>query len=147
LSRTQGRRGFTLLEVTIVVLCLALMATIIVPHVGGAARNAREAVLRADLYRLRLAIETFRAHVGGQPRRLTDLLRISPPSRACLPPDGRLITVLPGTYHGPYLTTPDGGLPVDPVTRARDWVYDRGTGHVRSAATGLGSDGTYYGTW
>jgi prepilin-type N-terminal cleavage/methylation domain-containing protein len=53
--------GFTLVELLIVVIILAVLAAIIVPQFSSATIDAKEAALDANLARVRSAIELFQA--------------------------------------------------------------------------------------
>lgn len=144
LPRPPRRSGLTLIEVLIVIVVVAILAMIVVPAAMGAGREARETALRADLHKLRSAIEVFRADMGGHPGKLDHLVRVKAVDECRLPPDGREVECPESSYRGPYLTTPDGLLPIDPLTGARDWQYDKRTGKVRSNAPGTAADGTLY---
>jgi prepilin-type N-terminal cleavage/methylation domain-containing protein len=60
-NRREGRRGFTLVEILIVVMILGILATIIVPQMSNASKEARENSLKDDLRYLRTQIAVFRA--------------------------------------------------------------------------------------
>ena len=147
LGRTRRERGFTMIEMLIVLIVVAILAMIVVPRLMGAGRAAREARLRADLRALRSAVQVFRADMGGHPSKLDDLLRHTPPKKCSVPPDGDQIECLPTGFRGPYLTTPDGQLPVDAISGEGDWKYDKRAGHVTSKAKETGLDGTPYSSW
>ena len=60
--------GFTLVELLIVVIILAVLAAIIVPQFSSATIDAQEAALDANLARVRSAIELYQAqHAGAYP--------------------------------------------------------------------------------
>jgi prepilin-type N-terminal cleavage/methylation domain-containing protein len=66
--RRQIQAGFTLVELLIVVIILAVLAAIIVPQFSSATLDAKEAALDANLARMRSAIELFQAqHSGDYP--------------------------------------------------------------------------------
>jgi prepilin-type N-terminal cleavage/methylation domain-containing protein len=58
--------GFTLVELLIVVIILAVLAAIIVPQFSSATKDAELAALDANLARLRAAIELYQAQHGGK---------------------------------------------------------------------------------
>lgn len=67
-SRWSGRRAFSLLEVLIVVLIIAMLGALVVPQFSSAARSAKESSLRDDLNYLRSQILVYRAqHQGISP--------------------------------------------------------------------------------
>jgi len=57
--------GFTLVELLIVVIILAVLAAIIVPQFSSATIDAQEAALDANLARMRSAVELFHAQHGS----------------------------------------------------------------------------------
>ena len=124
------RRGFTLLELLLVMLLLALLASLAVPVVTQSIVRARESALRADLQALRKAIDDFHADNGAYPKELDELVKKR------------------------YLRR----IPPDPVTDRRDtWVLVRaeeektlqasGIVDVRSGATEQARDGSYFKDW
>ena len=64
--KTNIQRGFTLVELLIVVIILAILAAIIIPQFSSATIDAQEAALDADLNGLRSAIELYRVQHGGK---------------------------------------------------------------------------------
>ena len=140
--RPGGQSGLTLLEILVVILVIAVLAAIAIPRVMPSKRGAKEAALVADLHKLRTAITLFQAHTGTYPQTLTDLIAVTPPATG-LDDQGDLVSIMPETYKGPYLVTPDGGLPHDPITGAADWLYvttPPDVGRVCSAASGTTLD-------
>jgi len=61
------RRGFTLLEVVVVLLILGLLAALVAPQVLGRADDARHAKAAADLAALTHALERHRLAAGAYP--------------------------------------------------------------------------------
>ncbi len=61
----RNRRGFTLAELLIVVIILAILAAIIVPQFSSATVDAQESALDANLTGMRSAIELYRAQHGA----------------------------------------------------------------------------------
>ena len=59
------RNGFTLIEVLIVVVILAVLAATIIPQFTDSTKDAQESVLLTNLKILRTQIQVYRAHHGG----------------------------------------------------------------------------------
>ena len=61
------RRGFTLIEILIVVVILGILAAVVVPQFTNAADDANDAAVRTQLQTLRGQIELYRAQIGSDP--------------------------------------------------------------------------------
>lgn len=72
--RLTGRRGFTLIELMIVMTIVGILASIAVPNYQWSLIRAREAVLRENLYGIRSAIDQFHADQGKYPDALSELV-------------------------------------------------------------------------
>jgi len=68
-------RGFTLLELIIVMVVIGLLVAIAVPSYRDATDRAKEAVLAENLYRMREAIDEYYTDKGHYPLSLQDLVR------------------------------------------------------------------------
>jgi general secretion pathway protein G len=121
------RRGFTLIEMLVVMAIVALLLTIAAPRYFGQVDGAKEAVLRQNLRLTREVIGHFYADHGRYPDSLGELVERR------------------------YLQQ----LPIDPITdSATTWeiedVPPPTKGHVynlRSGAMGSGRNGTPYAQW
>ena len=127
LARIRSTRGFTLIELVVVMSLIVLLATIGLSAYQSSVRRGREAVLREDLFRMRDAIDQYYADKGKYPESLDALASEK------------------------YLRS----LPVDPITESNaTWVIvppdDPKKGAVydiKSGAQGNASDGKPYSEW
>jgi general secretion pathway protein G len=131
-SRSTSR-GFTLLELMVVLTLLLILATLSVPIFQLAIVHAREAVLKDDLYTLRKLIDEFTLDKQHPPTTLEELVDAG------------------------YLR---GGVPVDPFTGSNEtWRTDveevplnpsqsaSGIVDVHSGSDAIALDGTPYSSW
>lgn len=150
----RSRGGFTILEVLVTILIVTILATMVIPHIVNAAKEAKEANLRSTLQELRNAIAIFHSHTGGYPAQLEDLMapRTAPPANG-ITETGASIGLNINDYQGPYLCPDKPVVPINVVTSGNvvgtDWLYtttppDVGDVH---AAAGTATDGSDYSTW
>ncbi|HJN15106.1 MAG TPA: prepilin-type N-terminal cleavage/methylation domain-containing protein [Armatimonadota bacterium] len=147
--RTRARRGFTLIEVLIVVMYIAILAAMVIPSVSGAGRRARETNLKATVRELRTAIGSYQAETGLYPADLEDLMGWDAP-QVGLTELGVEVPIHAQDFRGPYLIAPGEDLPIDRTTGRRDWDYSTrkptvGAVHSLNANTSL--DGVPYSTY
>jgi len=127
-------RAFTLIELLIVVVVIAILALIIIPRVRGAIRMSRESTLRANLHHIRTAIDQFSSDTGVFPDQLIDLTNPkSDPPRTGIDENGDPASIPSSSYQGPYLTVTGGigatGIPVNPFKRPNEPDYLDETTH------------------
>ena len=102
MRRFQSEKGFTLVEIMIVVTILALLAAIAIPGLLRARHNANEATVIGDMKLIRDSMENFRTiqTPNSYPSALTDLSGAAPPY---------IDTILAsGTKHGYIFTYTSG---------------------------------------
>src|SRR5690242_18622807 len=114
-------RGFTLVELMVVLAVIALLVTIVAPRAIGGVTRAEEAVLRQDLALMREALDKHYSDSGRYPAALQEL--VSKRYLRAIPPDP--ITRSSATWVAV--------APADPEQGA---VFD-----VKSGAPGVGTDG------
>ena len=73
-SIAARRRGFTLIELIVVMVIIALLLTIAVPHYFTGLQRSKEAALRQDLSVMRDALDKFHADRGVYPETLNELV-------------------------------------------------------------------------
>ncbi len=72
--KTRFQRGFTLIELIVVVTIIGLLAGIALVNVKYAQRKAREAALKDNLFNMRQAIDNFYADKQRYPADLNELV-------------------------------------------------------------------------
>jgi general secretion pathway protein G len=132
MRRRTGERGFTLVELMIVMLIIAVLAAVAVPSFIESIKNAREAALKEDLHVMRDAIDSYTMDKNQAPQSLDDLVQ-----------------------NG-YLKK----IPEDPMTHSTDtWQTSSddsysdvdqtqtGINDVHSGSDATGTDGQPYSSW
>lgn len=114
-STRNIRRGFTLVELLIVIIIIAVLAAVAIPKFASSSQRSKEGTLKSNLKIVRNAVEMFRADTGLTPATLADLAKAtaSAPTQAynnAATP--ALVSIPAGTFRGPYIQE----IPADPVT-------------------------------
>lgn len=124
----RRRRGFTLIELIVVMAIIALLISIAAPRYFAHIDKSKEAVLRQNLQVMRDAIDKYHGDKGQYPASLEDLA------------SARYIRSVP---LDPITEKNDTWLVVPPTDReAKGDVYD-----VKSGAPGQSRDGSEYASW
>lgn len=63
----KSRRGFTLIEILIVVVILGILAAIVIPQFSSASNEAAISSVRSQLQTLRSQVELYRVQLGEYP--------------------------------------------------------------------------------
>ncbi len=138
------RRGFTLVELLVVIVVLAVLAAIVLPKFMDSSKRSKESALRSDLKLLRNAIGLFYTDTGAYPKQLADLAATSAPAKG-YDSSGAEVSINAADWHGPYLQE----VPNDPIsgTAFNYSTTPPNVGKVTSSASGNGIDGTPYSSW
>jgi general secretion pathway protein G len=130
--RRWGAKGFTLIELMIVMALIVVLASIGLAMHANSQTRAREAVLKEDLFRLRDAIDQYYADKNMYPQSLEALV-----SDKYL----RAVPVDPFTQSADtWQTTMSESDPANPS--AQPGIYDVKSGSDRTAM-----DGSQYSSW
>lgn len=129
--RRSPQRGFTIIELMIVISIIAILATMAAVHYEHSVWRAREAVLRNDLFLMRSCIDQYTLDKQKAPQSLDDLVSAG------------------------YIKF----VPKDPMTNQPDWSTEQedslmaidqtqpGIIDVHSSSSLVATDGTVYSTW
>jgi len=142
LTGSRRERGFTLLELIIVVAIIGILATIAMPAMKDVPRRANEAVLRTNLRTIRDVIDQYYGDKGRYPPSLQALVEAGYFRK--LPTDP--ITKSSETWT-PVLEETNADNPPDVGTGGGDDSQQPGITDVHSGSPALALDGTAYATW
>jgi general secretion pathway protein G len=126
------RRGFSLLELMIVITIIAVLGAIAIPIYRGTVLHARETVLRDNLRELRKVIDQYTADKKKAPQSLQDLV------------DAGYFRQLP---EDPITNSNASWETVSDTSVAALDQTEAGIIDVHSGSTAISSEGTPYNTW
>ena len=129
--RTKSRKGFTLVEILIVVIILGILAAIVIPQFTNASEDARKSNMRSQLQTLRSQVELFKLqHRDAAPKLITTGWTVFTSKT-----DDTGAISATGLY-GPYMQD----APINPLTDSSTpaaaagvsvgWVYNEATGEL-----------------
>ena len=108
-TNSRRRRGFTLVELLLVLTILAILAALVIPNLAKRGEQAREVAAKADIASLSTGIDMFEVDNGCYPRSSEGLQSLMVKPRDAL-----------STWRGPYLKK--NKVPLDPWERP--YVYE-----------------------
>jgi general secretion pathway protein G len=123
-TKTRGSRGFTLLELLVVMVIIGLLAGIVAPQYFAQIGKSNAKVARAQIESFGQALDQYRLDVGQYPTTEQGLLAL------------RTAPQQVARWQGPYLKR---DIPDDPWGRA--YVYKRPGQHGEYDLVSLGADG------
>ena len=137
IAHRSGERGFTLIELIVVVTIIGILASIALINVSFATRKAREAALRDNLHTMRSAIDNFYADKQRYP---SDLEELVPHYMRRIPSDPLTQKQDWETIMDDPLTEGELGGDTDPSAVSTPGIID-----VKSRAEGTTLDNVPYG--
>jgi general secretion pathway protein G len=143
--RKGAARGFTLVEILIVVVILGILAAVVIPQFTNASSDARNSSLASTLQTLRSQIQLYKLqHGDALPNLVTDWTPFTATSTYGTP----------SQTFGPYMqaapTNPENGNttvldsttgPTGTAASACGFVYDYNSGNGSGQIYGTGTDG------
>ena len=99
-KRRMASRGFTLVEILIVVIILGILAAIVIPQFANASSDARTTNLKTTLVNVRNQIEVFKAQHGETAPALSGMWTLMTGQSDTTEGNSNAHT---GTHWGPYL--------------------------------------------
>jgi general secretion pathway protein G len=124
--------GFTLIELMVVMMVIAILTAIAVPAYTTYIRNAKEAALREDLHVMRAAIDSYTVDKQKAPQSLDDLVQTG---------------YLKGMPKDPFTQRTDTWVPVQSDMLSGIDQTESGVDDVHSGAQMSASDGSSYTSW
>ena len=130
-GRTGQSRGFTLIEMLIVISLILILVSIALPIYNRAILRAKEAVLRLDLFTLRQVISQYTLDKQKAPQALDDVVSA-----------GYLKVIPPDPFTGTANWTTEQEDTMMAVDQQEPGIVD-----VHSASDALATDGTASSSW
>ncbi|GAB4138479.1 MAG: hypothetical protein Kow0040_25870 [Thermogutta sp.] len=132
-----SRQAFTLIEVLIVVVIMAILAAVIIPQFSTATSDAKRSALEFNTHTLRSQIELYKVHHGSYPTiSNNDLPQLWQATNAA----GEIGTPGSNYPYGPYLTS---GIPANPYNNSNKVVAVATPGQTPTAVVAGGAGWQY----
>lgn len=143
--------AFTLVELLIVIILIAVLAAIAIPKAANRWQFASEYRWKVQLGERRRAIERFHADTGLWPTAFDDVKNTSAPATG-LDDLGNSVSINASDWRGPYLMlrSSNNSTVLHPKVRSLGYAYDTvppGVGSLRLNTSTRALDGSNMGAW
>jgi general secretion pathway protein G len=132
MERRSLQRGFTLIELMVVISIIVILMSVAIPRYQASILRARETVLRDDLYTLRSVIDQYTLDKQKAPQNLQDVV------------DAFYLKQLP---KDPFTNSRESWVPVTDDSIMSPDQSQPGIVDVHSGSDQTSSEGTAYSTW
>lgn len=149
------KSGFTLVELLIVIIIIAVLAAIAIPKFSNSTQRAHETELKAKLKVVRDAVERFKHDMNGLPVNLAVLTRSTPPTTVIDQSSNIVAVSATATFSGPYIDSTTAAVNasgdglIDPICGGNFGYSIVGPLDCRitPCAVGTASDGSNMAAW
>ena len=140
----RNTRGFTLVEILIVVIILGILAAIVIPQFTNASNDARNSSVASTLQTPRGQIELFKIQHADVPPAATAIATVMTGKTNAADTTQVVGTGTLGPYVQSFPTNPANGWSGVAATAASNvgWVYSATNGTYTISATNTGGTGT-----
>lgn len=119
------RNAFTLIEVLIVVIIMAVLAATIIPQFADSTTDAKQSALEFNLHTMRSQVELYKMHGGSYPATLSGLTSTTPDGY------GPYIDAVPeNPFNGSSAEAAVSSVPTGPNSTGEGWLYMNTTGQI-----------------
>ncbi len=140
----RNSRGFTLVEILIVVIILGILAAIVIPQFTNASNDARSSSVASTLQTMRGQIELFKIQHGDTPPSATALATVLTGKTNAGDTTQAVATGTLGPYVQSFPVNPLNGWSTAAAAAAANvgWVYVVNGGQYTVSATNTAGTGT-----
>ena len=125
MNGNDRRNAFTLIEVLIVVIIMAVLAATIIPQFADSTTDAKQSSLEFNLHTMRSQVELYKMHGGSYPATLSDLTSTTPDGF------GPYIDAVPeNPFNGSSAEAAVSSVPTGPNATGEGWLYMKTTGQI-----------------